>query len=632
MIRVAARSALSATARRLSALDVSSALLLLIGVVRLFGLVLHDPLLGYANQYDMARTSACVDLWPALPVPARYAAHQSAPLPYYIDEHVRDAQCYRSSAVAFVWGAKLLVAGGNTIGIVAADRFPLRAVGVAQALALVALVLAFCYAERRRPWARLAHAAVFAVVLADPANALWLNTLYTESAALFFAYAVAGLVALAAIARPERAVAAAMIVALAGLASSRAQYAPFAVLPLLVLAPSWWRHARVAWFAAALALAATWALQASSLATMPAIRAANDHDFYLGAVLPAVRDEPQALARLGLPADCRAAIGSNWYVGMGADPSEQCAEVASLGRLDFLRLLADDPSLPMRILVRGLPESQVWLQHHLGMIAGESFGDLSRRSTWVGGSLANASERLPLADYFLVLGALAAGLPGALIAWVRAVRRGERDDGWLRCVISACCLALYAPVSAVFGDGYVEVARHSVLLHSAVAALALLCAGRAVAQPRATQARRLLVTAVLAAAFGMALSIGARQWPLARGVLDEPATRRFDGGVYAIRGWAADPYGVAGVRIAAYEGFDSVTPSATWATSTGLPKTGPHGESLERYFPTYPESANGGFALDIPVAALPAHGWCLRTQVRNRLGVVTEIDRRCLGR
>ncbi len=497
-------------------------------------------------------------------------------------------------------------------------------------------VLAFCCAERARPWARFAHAAVFAVVLTDPANTLWLNTLYTESATLFFAYAVAGLIALATITHPGRTTAMAMIVALAGLASSRQQYAPFAVVPLLVLAPYWWRSARVAWVGAALGLAAAWALQADSLATMPAIRAANNHDFYLGAALPSVRNEPQALARLGLPADCRAAMGANWYVGMGAKPQEQCTEVASLGRVNFLRLLPDDPLLPLRILVRGLPESQAWVQHYLGMIAGESFGDLSLRPTWIGASLADATERLPLAVYLLVLAALAAGFPCALIAWLRALRSSGREDGWLRGVIFVSAIALYAPVSAVFGDGYVEVARHSVLLHSAMVALGLLCVGRGIArrakgEARAARARALCVMAALTLVFWIASWSGARQWPLARGVIDLPVSRRFDGAVYAIRGWALDPFGVTAIRVAAYGGWDSRIPSATWEATLGLPKTGPEGESLERYFPTYPDSANGGFALDIPRTALPPNAHCLRTRVRNRLGVVTEIDRRCLS-
>jgi hypothetical protein len=163
----------------------------------------------------------------------------------------------------------------------------------------------------------------------------------------------------------------------------------------------------------------------------------------------------------------------------------------------------------------------------------------------------------------------------------------------------------------------------------------LLCAGRVITRPphvemRAPRAGATFMVSMLAVTFGIALWTAARHWPLARGVVDEPATRRFDGATYAVRGWALDPLGVASIGVAAYDDWNSVAPTATWKATTGLRKTGPQGESLERYFPTYPESANGGFAVDIPRAGLPPHATCLRTQVRNRLGVVTEIDRRCL--
>lgn len=35
-----------------------AAILLVLAVLRVAGVVLHTPMLGYANQYDMARTSA----------------------------------------------------------------------------------------------------------------------------------------------------------------------------------------------------------------------------------------------------------------------------------------------------------------------------------------------------------------------------------------------------------------------------------------------------------------------------------------------------------------------------------------------------------------------------------------------
>ena len=53
-------------------------LLLIAGAARIGWMAGHQPLLGYANQFDMGRTSACFGLWPNLPEPARYQAHREA--------------------------------------------------------------------------------------------------------------------------------------------------------------------------------------------------------------------------------------------------------------------------------------------------------------------------------------------------------------------------------------------------------------------------------------------------------------------------------------------------------------------------------------------------------------------------
>ena len=61
----------------------------------------QQPVLGYANQFDMGRTSACLALWPALPEPARYEAHREAPIGRYVDGERRPDECYVSSELIF---------------------------------------------------------------------------------------------------------------------------------------------------------------------------------------------------------------------------------------------------------------------------------------------------------------------------------------------------------------------------------------------------------------------------------------------------------------------------------------------------------------------------------------------------
>jgi len=608
--------------------------LVAIGVVRLLAVVLAEPLVGYANQFDMARTSACVDLWPALPAPQRHGAHQSAPVAAYASERVPDAPCYPSTVVAFAALAKGVAHVGQAAGVLPPGEVPLQLVGLAQALALILVVLAFCHAERGRSWARLAHAAIFAVVLADPANTLWANTLYTEFATMIAAYAAIGWAALAPSPGRSAARTLAGVAAIAALGLSRQQYLAFAAVPLILAMP----RARVEgwgrWLAAAAALAVVALVQADTASRIPSIRAANNHDFWLGAVLPATRDEPGALDDLGLPASCRDAIGSNWYVGMGAPPQSQCPEVEALGRVAFLRLAADDPGLPLRVLMRGLPEAQAWWQHHLGSVAGESFADFPQRSSWTALSIANVTESWPFGAWLLSLATLAAAFVAGAAGWLHTWRHEGPRDGFGAAVLGCASLGAYAIASAVFGDGYVEVSRHAILVHGALASLALLAVGYAVARiTRATAAPRAVSVAavlVLIAGFGFVLADASRRVPMARGVVDLPATRVADGDVYALRGWALDPYGVRQVRVGVYDGWDAEVPRASWTTTATRPTGGTQGPSLARYFPTYPDAGRGGFALDVPVSALAGRTSCLRVHVENSLGIVTEIDRRCV--
>ena len=39
-----------------------------IGIIRMFLVILHSPLLGYANNYDMVRLQACQQIWPSDPM------------------------------------------------------------------------------------------------------------------------------------------------------------------------------------------------------------------------------------------------------------------------------------------------------------------------------------------------------------------------------------------------------------------------------------------------------------------------------------------------------------------------------------------------------------------------------------
>ena len=78
------------------------------------------------------------------------------------------------------------------------------------------------------------------------------------------------------------------------------------------------------------------------------------------------------------------------------------------------------------------------------------------------------------------------------------------------------------------------------------------------------------------------------------------------------------------VRIVAYGARGAGNPRIVWEAPANRPQTGSLGESLQRLYPTYPDSAGGGFAFDVPRDVLAGGAPCLVTRVRNRLGVMTK--------
>jgi hypothetical protein len=194
-------------------------------------------------------------------------------------------------------------------------------------------------------------------------------------------------------------------------------------------------------------------------------------------------------------------------------------------------------------------------------------------------------------------------------------------------------IAWYAVMTSVFGDGYVELARHAQLASVALYAAAVVLAaalfapllGRfGVANGRAiVAAAGFAVLAIVVAILAQApLRHAMRVTPMAFGVVDRPRQNKVAGGDVEWSGWAIDPQGVARVEL--------LVDGAAFPARYGLPYRGAHDEPLTLYFPAYPNTANAGFAGEIPAHALARGGAEVRTVVVNAAGTRTEIDRRQL--
>ena len=575
-------NAMSPRAARLLAVG-----LLLLAFMRMASLVLAQPIVGFANQFDMHRTSACVGVWPD-DVPIGQASPE-APRERYRLSASRASECYPSTQVAVVWVAT--VADRVLDGVSGSDpkTLSLRAVGITGLLLwlLAAAWLASMWWSRTR--LLIAHAAVSALLIADPFNTLYLNTLYTEFPALLAAY-FAGAIVLSlwdSASAPWRRLLA-LSVCLILLGGARVQHLAlpfvFVIFALLAL----WRAQLPLARAASLLLGISAALvvvQVSQQAESTSIARANLADAVLGAAMPA-GDPERIAAQLGLPSTCADLAYSTWYRQHGVDLFTECPQLAEVSRLRMLWVSVRDPSVFARMLLRGVLMSQHLRLGYLGERGDGDYAVISSADNLLWFGLDAPLNRLPPTLFLFAMSGLLIVVP---MFWLNLMRQGRAGVSMIAVdtVVIVICAHLYALtlLSSVFGDGYSEVARHLHLgLNAALLAFAVL--------PQWLWRRRRDGVALLRAhrlALAMLLlwlalcAYSLLRLPLAFGVLAEPRAVLPRSGVIELTGWALDarPLQRLFVRVDDHE--------VASLQRVVRPR-------LERMFPYLEEATAGGFS------------------------------------
>ncbi len=598
-----------------------------IGAWRVLTVVGATPLLGYANQFDMRRISACVGLWPDVSPPARLEAHPEAPIARYVRGERRLDECYWSSELLFVAPVAATMSPGETVD--------LRFIGAVKAATLGAIALALGFMLRHRPGPALVHGLVFALVVCDPIVTLWLNTLYTEFTAVLWMYASLVLLVVIGAREPQEASPAPILVAafafcLVGLGLSRQQHL---LLPALLAAPviaSLWLGARRAALGLIAMVCAIALVQGMVIGRHPTIRAANNADVVLGAILPASQDERRTALRLGLPERCLQSVGATWYVPMGESLESTCPEALSMPRTRIVTTLVSEPTTTLRALLRGLPQLQDWRLGYLGAVAGENYGGAERVRALAGVSATSAAPWVTAQGWTIFLSLLLVSLllliASVAAACVGVVRR--RSSPLALALYGLTVTVWYAIATAIFGDGYVEVARHAQLADASLLAAAVVL-GASLFAPLVGGSWRTsfaviafaIVSLAILAPLHARLEAEMAMVPMGLGVVDRPQQNVLSAATIEFAGWALDPAGVAGVEIVREDG--AVIPARY-----GLPYAGARGEPLSLYYPSYAGAGAAGFVAEVPTTFFGQLTGEIRTFVISRSGVRTQIDRR----
>lgn len=430
--------------------------LLALAALRIGALVLHDPLLGVANNYDMIRVQACIDAYPdrAADIPPGSNSY-NAPLPRYRFIHDVGAPCFLTSEALFAWAAW----PGLAAWAQASDdgTFPLQFVGVLKAMLLWLVAALFSWLwwrDGRRGWA-LGNAVVALLVLADPGVTAFANTFYAEFAAVFFWYATLAALALAYTRERVGAAGAVLLAVLLALAIlSKIQHVVLGVFVLGVVVLMAWTHRRPprgvlpALLAGAVLATAVqgWHMQSPLTRT---IHDANQTNTFLYAALGLSADPARTAAALDLPPDCAAHAGKSWFTP-GVPEQHPCPAVLDASRARLLTLAWRDPGTLARMLWTTLERSRAFVVPVLGKVEGLELAPLPPYQLSVDTLL--VALPTPLFALWLLL-------PG-LLALARLLRPAGPPAGHL--LLLALGLLPWLTLAVVtFGDGLADPAKQS---------------------------------------------------------------------------------------------------------------------------------------------------------------------------
>ena len=353
-------------------------IIFLLGLWRSFFIVMHDPLYGLANSYDMLRLQACHNIMPSNKIYLDGRGTPEAPLAEYKQVKKRVGECFFSSESFFIYSGmsfvkirKLFSSEGN---------FDIRIFGSVRILFLFSFSLIISYILYKNKYfvASAVNALIFALILCDPGVTIYANTFYTEFSSVFGLYLSLGFFYLFILFKNKTL----LFITAFGflmLGFSKPQHM---LLPLLIailfISISYFKKVNLReniFYYIFILLVAFFILGGQlylrSFDINSSIKNANAINTFLATFSPRAQNQVEFLSHVGLPEKCHVAVGDN-FISIQRFAENPCPEVVDASRLKLSTYFFKDPQMFLLVAKDGLSGMRPWLTNLYGHVEGKN--------------------------------------------------------------------------------------------------------------------------------------------------------------------------------------------------------------------------------------------------------------------
>lgn len=423
---------------------------------------LYKPgFIGYANNYDFIRHSSCIGLWSYIPGHPKEAGHPIAPSSQLLyDGDISRDGCINSSDNFSSYILTRFLSTGDIVSFINLSSIKI----------LFLLSLSFLSISISK--SKLVPSIILFSILTEGIYLAYANTLYGEFSVIS-AFTLIVICTYNLIyeknAHPSKLQIAILIIAILWLGLSKQQWSYLTLL--LICVASWifyqnplLRKPIFIFLCLSLTSIATFqTINKHNFNNNTSINSANKINTFFHAILPEATDKYEALKALNLPTRCNADIGISWYQAE-QNALNNCPEIQKISRGRLLKLFIQDPPTFFMPIIKFTDEMKFFYPHYLGVIIPGDTNALKKIEYVISISFSNIINKINSSLFFTIIFIffITSIVTGFILLFAYKTLSLELTSYIYLFTIGGLTVG-YSIASSVFGDGYIEAAKHSVL-------------------------------------------------------------------------------------------------------------------------------------------------------------------------